>query len=92
MEMPVIVGIILAIIFLIVFSEWFYHMFAGWREIVIDDKFFNLRIVGASIVSILVLVISFVGMAYVTECPREEKPEIFERLNCEAYNKIKVNF
>lgn len=90
MQMPVIVGVVLAIIFLIVFSEWFYHNFLGWKEVIVDDQFFSIRIVGATIVSMMIFFVSFFGAAYVTKCPSEERSGIFEKLNCTEYNKIKI--
>ncbi len=90
MQMPVVVGLLLAIIFLVVFSEWFYHTFIGWREVVIDDRLYKLRIFGASVVSVLVFLGSFLGVAYITKCPSEEREGIFEKLNCDEYNKIKT--
>ena len=90
MQMPVIVGVILAIVFMIVFSEWFYHTFVGWKEVVIDDQLFGLRIAGAAIFSMLILFGTFMGMAYVTKCPNEEREGVFEKLNCEEYQKIKL--
>jgi hypothetical protein len=90
MQMPVIVGIVLAIISLVVFSEWFYHNFVGWKEVIIDDQFFNLRIFGATVVSIFIFFVSFMGAAYVTKCPNEDRTGIFEKLNCEEYYKIKT--
>lgn len=88
--MPVAVGVILAIIFMIVFSGWFYHAYAGWKEVVIDDQFFKLRIVGATVFSMIIFFGSFMGIAYATKCPSEDRSGIFERLNCEEYNKIKL--
>jgi len=88
--MAVIVGVIFIIIFLIVFSEWFYNAFTGWKEIVIDDQFYKLRIAGATVVSILIFFGGFMGVAYATKCPSEDRSGIFEKLNCEEYNKIKL--
>ena len=88
--MPVIVGLVLSVIFLIVFSEWFYYTFVGWKEIVLDDKLYRIRIAGATLFSFLVFFASFIGMAYATKCPDEERTGIFERLNCEEYQKLKL--
>lgn len=90
--MPVVVGVCLSIIFLIVFSEWFYHNFLGWHEIVLDDRLYKLRIFVATIFSAGIFFASFVGMAYITKCPGEERQGVFEKLNCEEYNKIKTTF
>lgn len=90
MQMPVIVGIIVAIIFLVAFSEWFYHLVEGWKEIVIDDVYYSYRIVGVSLFSMLVIGSTFFGMAIITECPNETREGIFAKLNCEEYLRIKV--
>lgn len=88
--MPVIVGIILALIFLVAFSEWFYHMVSGWRELVLDDVYFKYRVVGTTLVTIFIITASFFGMALITECPNEVKEGWAARLRCEEYLKIKA--
>lgn len=88
MHMPVIVGIVVAVIFLIAFSEWFYNIVTGWKDFVLDDVYFRYRIAGVSALTILVMSGTFVGMAYVNECPNENRIGIFEKLNCEAYTRI----
>lgn len=90
MHMPVVVGIIVAIIFLVAFSEWFYHLVEGWKEIVIDDVYYVYRIVGVSVFSMLVIGSTFFGMAIITECPNENREGVFARLRCEEYLKIKA--
>ncbi len=90
MQMPVAVGVLVAIIFMVSFSEWFYHTFISWREVIVDDRLFKFRIFGATLLSLFVIMISFVGAAYVSKCPSSEREGIFERLNCEEYQKIKI--
>lgn len=91
MQMPVGVGILVAIIFLVAFSEWFFHLVEGWGEIVIDDVYFKYRIIGVTILSIVIISTTFMGMAYVTECPNETREGFFAKLNCEEYLKIKAS-
>lgn len=86
--MPVIVGIVVAVIFLIAFSEWFYNIVTGWKDIVLDDVYFRYRIAGVSALTILIMGGSFLGMAYVYECPNETRVGLFAKLNCEAYTRI----
>lgn len=89
--MPVIVGVVVGIVFLVAFSEWFFHLVAGWKEFVLDDVFFRYRVAGMSLLTILVMGGAFWGMALVTECKEEKETEgIFASLNCEEYQKIKV--
>lgn len=90
MQMPVIVGIVVAILFLIAFSEWFYHLVAGWGEYVLDDVYFRYRILGVSLLSIMVMTGTFYGMALINECPNEVREGLFAKLNCEEYTKITV--
>ena len=88
MQMPVIVGIVVAVIFLLAFSGWFYHLVEGWREYVLDDVFFLYRIAGMSLFSIVIMGGTFFGIAYVKECPNESREGIFAKLNCKDYEKI----
>lgn len=90
MQMPVIVGIMLAIIFLVAFSEWFYHLVEGWGTIVIDDIYFKYRIMGATVFSMVIIGSTFLGMALITECPNQEREGVFARLRCDEYLKIKA--
>ena len=88
MQMPVIVGIIVAVIFLIAFSEWFLHLVSGWKEHVLDDIYFFYRIAGVSLFSFVIMGGTFYGMAYFNECPNENREGIFAKLNCKDYEKI----
>ncbi len=90
MQMPVVVGIVVAIIFLVAFSEWFYHLVSGWGGYVLDDVYFRYRIVGVSLLSIMVMSGTFYSMALINECPNEVREGLFAKLNCEEYSKITV--
>jgi len=86
--MPVVVGVIVAIIFLVAFSEWFYHIFSGWKGFILDDIYFRYRIIGASVVSILIMSGTFLALAYSNECKGETREGVFSSLNCEEYSNI----
>ncbi len=88
MQMPVLVGIVVALIFLVAISEWFYHLVSGWKEYVLDDIYFRYRIAGVSLLSIFIMTGTFFGMAYINECPNETREGLFAKLNCEEYSKI----
>lgn len=90
MQMPIVVGIVVAIIFLVAFSQWFYHLIVGWENFVLDDVYFKYRIAGVSFLSIMVMSGAFFGMALINECPNTERQGIFAKLDCEKYTKIKV--
>ncbi len=91
MQMPVIVGVILAIMALVTFSGWFYEYATGMRELVLDDRFFNYRIVATSLVSMLLMVAVFFVIATINECPNQTKEGIFAGLKCDSYLKMKAS-
>lgn len=90
--MPLWVGIILIAIALVVFSGWFFNLASGLREIVLDDQFFGLRIVVASIFSFILFAGSFWVIATVNECRNTNPEGIFASLNCEEYSKLSTGF
>lgn len=91
MQMPVIVGVILAIMALVTFSGWFYEYATGVRELVLDDRFFNYRIAATTVVSMLFMVAVFFAIATINECPNQVRGGIFAGLKCESYLKIKAS-
>lgn len=91
MQMPIVVGIILAVMALVTFSGWFYEYATGMRELVLDDKLFNLRISLATLFSMLFMVAVFWVIATVNECPNQTREGIFAGLKCEGYLKIKAS-
>lgn len=91
MSTPVIVGVLLALMFLVAFSQWFVNLMMGMNEAVLDDKYFHYRIIGASLLTLLLFVGSFVGIATVMECPGTETKEgVFANLACEQYLTVKT--
>ncbi len=91
MQMPVIVGVIIAIMFLVTFSGWFYNYALGMEELVLDDKFFSYRIVAASLASAVFFVVVFFAISIVNQCPNQERVGIFAGLKCEQYLKLKAS-
>ena len=77
MEMPVIVGVIITVAFLVSFSEWFYTLCKGISVVVLDDIFYVYRIIGMSLVSLLFMIGVFAAIAIVKECPNENREGIF---------------
>lgn len=88
--MPVAVGIVLSIIFLVAFSQWFYNLAIGWGQIVIDDVYFKYRIAGVTALTFVVITLTFFTMALVSECPKGTREGPFARLRCDEYLKIKA--
>lgn len=90
--MPVVVGILLTAVFLISFSQWFYNLFKGWREIIVDDLFMVYRVIGATILSMAIMFAGFWAIATVNECKEleAEREGIFKQLNCKEYWEIRT--
>ena len=91
MQMPVIVGVIIAIMFLVTFSGWFYNYALGMQELVLDDKFFTYRVAAASLASTVFFVMVFFVISIVNQCPNQERVGIFAGLKCEQYLKLKAS-
>lgn len=91
MQMPVVVGVLIAIMFLFTFSGWFYELATGMKELVLDDQFFSYRIFFASLVSIVFMVLVFFVIATVNECPNQQREGIFAGLKCEGYLQLKAS-
>ncbi|MEK7525245.1 MAG: hypothetical protein AAB548_02640 [Patescibacteria group bacterium] len=91
MQMPVIVGVIIAVMFLVTFSGWFYNYALGMVELVLDDKFFSYRIVAASLVSAVFFGLVFFVISIVNQCPNQERVGLFAGLKCEQYLKLKAS-
>ncbi len=62
MKIPVIVGIILALIFVVSFTGWFYNVISGAKQLVLDDEYFGWRIAWTSFISIAFMVAVFFGL------------------------------
>lgn len=92
MEMPVMVGLLLALMFLVSFSSWFYNLVSGTRQLVLDDEFFGWRIAGTTIASLAFMVVMFIGIATVSECKNEKREGIFSSLRCEEYQVLRSSF
>lgn len=91
MQMPVIVGVILAIMFLTTFSSWFYNFAKGLNALVLDDVFYTYRIVFASLLTIVLMVGSFYVISLVNECPKQDRVGVFAGLRCESYLQLKAS-
>lgn len=91
MQMPVVIGVIIAVMALVTFSGWFYGYTGGMQELVLDDKLFNYRIALATISSIAFMVAMFWVIATVNECPNQTREGVFAGLKCDDYLKIKTS-
>lgn len=91
MQMPVVVGVLMAVMALVTFSGWFYGYSTGMHELVLDDRFFNYRIALATISSIAFMVAMFWVIATVNECPNQTREGLFAGLKCDGYLKIKTS-
>lgn len=90
MHIPVVVGVLIAVILLVTFSGWFFHLSAGWGQIIVDDVYFKYRILGATVISGLIVTATFFGIAYAIECPAGETDGVTRGMNCGQYRKIRT--
>lgn len=91
MQMPVVVGVIIAVMALVTFSGWFYGFATGMHELILDDKFFNYRVFAVTSSSILFMVAVFWVIATVNECPNQSREGLFAGLKCDSYLKIRAS-
>lgn len=86
----IIVGVLIALMFLVSFSEWFYHVAAGIDSLLVKDLYVYYRLslwIGGSL---LFMAIVFWTLAMVKECPTlSEKKGVFRYLNCQAYWEVR---
>lgn len=87
MSGTVIVGVIIALMFIVSFSQWFYHLLAGFDAIVLHDIFFWYRAVSWGIGALFFMASAFWMIALTQECPTTKEPRvgIFRYLNCDFY-------
>ena len=90
MQMPIVVGVIVALMFLITFSEWFYNLVSGWEGLIVNDIFINYRMIGAGVISVAVFVVTFWVVSLVNECSEEERVGLFAKLDCEQYLSVRT--
>lgn len=91
MQMPVVVGLLITVMFLFTFSGWFYELATGMQALVLDDQFFAYRIFFASLASIAFMVLVFFLIATVNECPNQQREGIFAGFKCEGYLQLKAS-
>lgn len=87
MSGTIIVGLIIAVMFLASFTEWFYHLAIGINEALVRDIFFYYRLGVWIAGGVLFMGGMFWVLALNTECPllEKERPGIFKYLNCDVY-------
>ncbi len=92
MQMPIIVGIIVGIAFLVGVSEWLYGAVRGIKNTVPEGVHYTKRIIRAVLISIILMALVFWGIALVSECPNPERirEKAFARLRCDEYLKVKT--
>ena len=83
-------GVILAIMFLAAFSEWFVHLVMGVYELIPSGYQFYSQIVSWLIISVVFMAVVFFTLAVVYECPKGEKREgVFALMDCSVYWRLR---
>lgn len=86
----VFLGVVLAIMFLAAFSEWFVHLATGVYELIPSGYQFYSQIVSWLVISAVFMAVVFFILAVVYECPRGEKREgVFALMDCSVYWQIR---
>jgi hypothetical protein len=68
MNMPVTVGVIMILMFLVTFSGWFVTLVDGWTHAVLDDKFWKYRLAGAGLMTLVVVALTWNGLMIKENC------------------------
>ncbi len=87
MSWTVVTGIIIALMFLVSFSQWFYELISGLNGIIVEDIYVVYRTIAWGLGSILFMGAVFWILAIVKECPdlSGERPGIFAYMDCRLY-------
>jgi len=90
MNGAVITGVLIAVMFLVSFSQWFYHLIMGLDRAIINDVFVLYRAVVWGLISIVFMAGIFWMLAMVSECPSPDPKEgVFKYINCTPYFKAR---
>lgn len=92
MNWVIITGIIIALMFLAAFTNWFYHLLAGTSALIVKDIYFGYRIFGWGFFAILIMAGVFWTNAMIQECPTppEDREGVFVYLDCRVYTWAKT--
>lgn len=87
MNWTVITGVIIALMFLVSFSQWFYELIAGFNAAVTRDIYVAYRTSLWVVGGILFMIGVFWVLAIVQECPdlNGDKPGVFAFMDCRVY-------
>lgn len=87
MNWTVITGVIIALMFLVSFSQWFYELVSGFHAAITQDLYVAYR-TGVWVTGGIVFMIAvFWVLAMVQECPdlTGDKPGVFAYMDCRVY-------
>lgn len=86
----IITGVLIAFMFLVSFTQWFYQLVTGLDRVIVNDIFVVYRAITWGLVSIVFMVGFFLMLATVQECPNPEPREgLFKYLECKPYFAIR---
>jgi len=87
----IIVGVILALMFLVAFSEWFFHLASGVNELIPSGFQFYTRLFRWILMAFLFMAMVFWTLSMVYECPRGNKRKgVFALMDCTVYWEIRA--
>lgn len=85
-----IVGVILAVVFLVSFSEWFYHLVKGANELIPSGYGFYFNVFKFMAGGLSFMAVVFWSLSMVYECPKPNREGIFEYMDCRVYYQAKA--
>lgn len=91
MSGTIILGVLVCLMFLVAFSQWFYVLALSVDEVIERDIFFHSRVLKWVGGSLLFMFVVFWVVAYLSECRRpEEISGIFKIMDCRPYTSIRT--
>lgn len=86
----IIVGVILALMFLVAFSEWFFHLATGVNELIPSGFNYYFRLAKWIGGAALLMTMVFVSLSVVYECPKGgDREGLFALIDCTAYWEVR---
>mgnify|MGYP001559088882 FL=1 len=88
----IVVGVILSLMFLVSFTEWFYHIAAGVNEVIPSGALFYPSLIRMVVFSVLFIGIVLLVLSLAYECPKgdDEREGFFAYLDCTLYWQIRA--
>ena len=86
----IIVGVILALMFLVAFSEWFFHLTSSVNQLIPSGFGFYSRLIKWSLGGLFFMAMVFWVLSMAYECPKGDRREgAFTVMDCTVYWEVR---